>query len=85
MRELGAVTRTSQTFWKKKEGETVPETRSSSSATCEEGGRVSSAKGGEGAGRLTFSKNSPVSSSSPGRSARMNALVAGRKLSCSGR
>ena len=35
MREFGAVMRTSHMFWKKNEGETVPETRSSRAATCD--------------------------------------------------
>ena len=34
---------------------------------------------------LTFSKNSPVSSSSPGSTARMKAFMAGLRPDCNGR
>lgn len=61
----GDVTRTSQTFWKKNAGPTVPDKRSNSART--------------------LSKNSPASSSSPGRRASISARVAGRIELPSGR
>lgn len=81
------MTKTNQTFWKKNEGETVPETLSNNAATfcihlrtiIHSVSYIEAERAEErGSGRnSTFSKNSPVSSSKPGKRAKINAFVAG--------
>ena len=74
-RAEGVVRITSQTFCRKNETETVEDSRSRRCMTYE---KQSMSCGLEDALSLTLSKNSPVVSSKPGSSARMNDFMTGR-------